>query len=114
MSVEFDMSEVTALAAELAAAPVKAKRASSESLTKIAAKFRDDARTAAPVSSGALRDSIKVRGGADYRIITATARHAFFVEFGTSKMQPQPFMWPQVPTASRAIEDALGDISPFD
>ena len=113
MSIEFDMSEVNALAAEFAAAPVKATMVSSASMTTIAAKLRDDARAAAPVATGALRNSIVVRSGRDHRTVSATAPYSSFVEFGTSDTAPQPFMWPQVPAASRALEEALLKIDPF-
>lgn len=114
MDVEFDMSEVDALATELAQSGPKAEIVSSAAMTKIAAKVRSDAKAAAPVDSGTLRDSIQIQGGRGYRIIRATAPYAFYVEFGTSDTAPQPFMWPQVPAASRALAEAMGHIGPFD
>lgn len=113
MSVNFDMSEVADLAADLAAAPVAATRASSEAMTRIAARLRDDAKAAAPVDTGELRDSIVVRGGKDHRIVIATADHSSFVEFGTSDTAPQPYMWPQVPEASRALAEAMAAVDPL-
>lgn len=114
MSVDFDASELDGLAAELAAAGPKALLASSAHMTQIAAQLRDDAKAAAPVDTGELRDSIEVQGGKDYRIVRATAEHAFFVEFGTSDTPPQPFLWPQVGKASVALSWALESIDPFD
>lgn len=110
MSVDFDMSELSRLADDLGKVAPRVKRASSAEMTRIAAQLRDDAQAAAPVDTEALRDSIKVRGGADYRIVLADVRHAFFVEFGTSDTAPQPFLWPQAPKAARALEEALGDV----
>lgn len=115
MSVEFDASELDALADELAKAGPKATRRTSQDMTKIAAKFRDEAKAAAPVETGELRDSIKVRGDKEGRTIVADSRAAFFQEFGTSNHPPQPFMWPQIPAAVKRMSDALeaaGD--PFD
>lgn len=112
-AVEFDMSEVTALADELAKAAPAAHVISSAQLTKIAAQLKADAQAAAPVDTGELKASIKSQGGKDYRIVKATADHSFFVEFGTSDTPPQPFLWPQAPRASQRLAQALGSIDPF-
>lgn len=115
MSVSFDVSQVEALADDLGAAPVKVEKVSSAKMTEIAAQLRDDAKAAAPVDTGDLRDSIEVQGGRDYRIVRATARHAFFVEFGTSDTPPQPYLWPQVPRAAEAMTEAFAELGdPFD
>lgn len=106
MSANIDVSELAGLAADLAAAGPKVTVVSSRKMTEIASKLRDDARSAAPVDTGDLRDSIKVRGGAGWRIVVADVRHAPFVEFGTSDTAPQPFLWPQVPAAAQALTDA--------
>lgn len=113
MTIEFDMSEVEALAAELAAAGPKAEKVSSVDLTRIAGELRNDARASAPVDTGELRDSIRVRSGKDWRIVEATAEHASYVHFGTSDTSPQPYLWPHVGDATRALAIALGDITPF-
>lgn len=110
--VEFDMSEVADLAAELGAAPARVMRLSSSTMTRIAGKLRDEAKAAAPVDTGELRDSLEIQGGDGYRIVRATARHAYFVEFGTSDTPPQPFLWPAAGRAGAAMSDAfekLGD-----
>jgi HK97 gp10 family phage protein len=113
--MDVDTSELVALAAELEAAAGKVAKVSSEKLSGFAREVRDDAKANAPVDEGTLRDSIELYGGEDWRIIRATARHSVFVEYGTSKMAPQPFMWP----AARRVEsrlfreyERLGD--PFD
>lgn len=111
MSAGIDTSELDKLADDFAAAGPKVRRSSSAEMTKAAAQLRDDAKAAAPVDSGALRDSIHVRGGQDYRDIIADARHAMFVEFGTSSMAPQPFLWPQVPAATQRLADGLEAIA---
>lgn len=113
MTVHFDMSEVKKLAADLDRAGPTAERVSSVAMTAIAAEFAVGARADAAVDTGELRNSIVVRGGKDYRVIVATAPHASMVEYGTSDTAPQPYMWPQVSGATRALEKALGAIDPF-
>src|SRR3989442_9076386 len=75
-----------------------------------ARRVAERAREIVPVRSGRLRDSIIVEGGgieADVDeafqpiAVVATAPYASFVEDGTSKMTPRPF-----------LEPALGEIEP--
>jgi HK97 gp10 family phage protein len=109
MSAEFDLSDVTKLVADLAAAPARVERVSSAKMTEIASRLRDDARANAPVDTGELRDSIEIHGGKGYRIVRATAPHSFFVEFGTSDTAPQPFMWPAAARAAVAMHEAFAE-----
>jgi len=112
--VSFDMSEVADLAAELAAVPARVVRLSSSTMTRIAGKLRDEAKAAAPVDTGELRDSIEIQGGEGYRIVRATAGHAYYVEFGTGDTAPQPYLWPAAGRAGVAMSEAFEQISdPF-
>ena len=85
----------------------KLKRALEEALEEIAEKIRDDAKSFAPVDTGALRKSIRVekKGELQFSVVAGdggvinprTGRevdYAGFVEFGTSRMSPQPYMQP--------------------
>lgn len=63
---------------------------------RAAGKIADLAQQLAPVDTGELRDSIHVEEDPQpgfYRIV-ASAPHAVYVEFGTHKMQAQPFLTP--------------------
>lgn len=114
MTADIDMSEVDRLTVDFARHADVIGKLSSEALSEIAATLRDDARTAAPVESGALRASITLRGGAGYRIVYTPLRYARFVEFGTSKMSPRPFLWPAASKAEQSLIDALDDAAdPF-
>jgi len=87
-----------------------------EALDAIAEKIRDDAKNFAPVDTGALRKSIRtekkklkvsVVAGDGGVINPRTGRevdYAGYVEFGTSRMSPQPYMQP-------ALEKNLNEIS---
>ena len=114
MSVDFDMSQVSALAAELANAAPKAAVVSSVLMTRIAAEMANDARAAVAVDTGETRASIRVESSEDSRVVIADSRAAFFLEFGTSDTAPQPFMWSQAPKASERLAQALEGINPFD
>lgn len=92
--MDFDFSEVDALARELAAAgPRVEQRSESQVLQKFGSEWRDKAVATAPVRTGELRGSIYLRGGKGYRKIGSDVRQGFFQEFGTSVMAPQPWLW---------------------
>ena len=86
---------------------VKLKRALEEALEEIAEKIRDDAKNFVPVDTGSLKKSIRVEKEGDLQVSVVaggggvinprTGRevdYASFVEFGTSRMSPQPYMQP--------------------
>lgn len=62
----------------------------------------------APKETGELASSIQSTSGRDnqgpYADVGADVRYATYVEFGTSKMRPQPFLRP-------ALEQAVGNFS---
>lgn len=113
------------------AIPKAVKDAATKSAMTNGRKMAGDMRRLVPVDTGKLRDSIIVTGpgeqipsyagmGAGGRVpetavaVTAGnsgARHGHLVEFGTSKMQPQPFFTPVVRMskrkATRAIKSAI-------
>ena len=62
-----------------------------------------------PVNTGALKKSIVVReeGGKLSYVISATAPHARFVEFGTRKTPARPFMVPAAEEVFPALVDDL-------
>jgi len=86
---------------------VKLSKALDEALNEIAEKIRDDAKSFVPVDTGALRKSIRIekKGKLQVSIVAGgggvinprTGRevdYAGYVEFGTSRMNPQPYMQP--------------------
>lgn len=69
----------------------------------------------APVRTGHLRDEIEFRATTDHGwtfllLAAARADYSTFVEYGTSRMAPQPFFEPGVQLAADMIEDNLGII----
>lgn len=68
-----------------------------------------------PVKSGDLMRSIAFRGTSErgWSLLMkaeATVDYATFVEFGTSRMAPRPFLMPGVELAADVIDDQLGFI----
>lgn len=87
----------------------------SAAVKEAAERVAQDARQRAPVQTGALRDSIRAErtDAAQYTVIAGDkdAFYAPFVEFGTSRTAPRPFMVPAAEanrdTARRLVRDAL-------
>lgn len=70
-------------------------------ILKRSAEYTADlARGLAPVDSGRLRDGIRVEayGGTGAAVISAAA-HSAMVEYGTSRMPPQPYLLPAAEAA---------------
>lgn len=69
-------------------------------------RVKSSAQSLCPVDTGRLRDSIEVSAEGNRAVISANTDYAAYVEFGTSKMPPKPFLVPAL------IEnaDAIGEI----
>lgn len=86
-----DTSEVTALAADLAAAGVtivaKARQVTRTAGEEMVAAMRRDA----PILTGELQASIDLHTSTGDVIAGSSVRQGFFQEFGTSRHSPQPW-----------------------
>jgi len=67
----------------------------------------DAARGNAPVLTGALRDSIEVDASGLSVVVGPTVDYAPFVEFGTWKDAPQPFMGPAADAGTDGLASKL-------
>ena len=109
MGIHVDASEVRDLARDLAQAPSKVRRRAPQAIRKTALSIERSAKAIAPVETGTLRSSI----GSDIGTLSATIgtdlRYAGFVEFGTSRMAPQPYMRPAFDRNIGKLEQELGD-----
>ncbi len=65
------------------------------------------ARARAPVETGTLRDSIRVRPTDTGRAVEATAFYAHMVENGTVKTPPRPFLVPAFEANKAQIDDRI-------
>lgn len=104
-----DVSELVGLADHLSRASVRLAGASSDALQTAARQVESAAKAAAPEDTGTLKESIHIvpMATAGSVTITADARYAVFVEFGTSKMAAQPFMFPAAESAQDALATAF-------
>ena len=125
MSVSADWSEVNELAADLGKAGLWAARKAQQVVAKAAADVqRTGAATAQQLfkpppegaSTGATANSIGVdlEDGGLAASIGPTTSYAPYLEFGTRRMSPRPFMGPALaavePSFTAAMEQLGGDI----
>lgn len=107
-AADIDMTEVIMLAAALDLKNLDVAKKAAVAVKDAAQTTRDHARDNAPVDTGNLRDSLKMGGGKLTRRVVAAVPYSLYVEFGTSKMAPQPFLYP---ASDRGEEQLINDLA---
>lgn len=110
-----DVSELLRLAADLERSSGRLGRDGARVVRQEAESVKRTMQAAAPVRTGELRDSISVeafgsgRSGSMSAVIgpTGAQRYAFYQEFGTSRMPPQPFAEPSARAAESSFPAAV-------
>lgn len=114
MEAHFNAAGVKRLAADLTMVGPRNTARASRALRKTAMDIERDAKVLVPVDTGALKNSIGSDIAPFRAVIGPTMDYASYVEQGTSKMAPQPYMRPaaerRFPGFRRAILDIGGDI----
>lgn len=121
-SVWFEgVEELNTIALELRAKSGRIGAQGARVVRSSAARVEANAKRIVPVDTGELRSSIGTNFSGDGRsggmeaVISATADHSVWVEFGTSRQSPQSYMGPSLdregPNFVAAVE-AMSD--PFD
>ena len=108
-----DAMEVRKLAADLSAAALSARAKAPLAVRKAAYDVQAGGQALAPVDTGATRNSI----GVDFdssdgfsATIGPTTAYAPYLEFGTGRMSPRPFMGPAADAVLPSLEAALAQI----
>lgn len=106
-----DAGQLRALSATLATAGAAHRAAATAVVAKTAADIEATAKNLAPVDTGTLKSSITrdVRGLEAE--IGPTVNYALYVEAGTSRAAPQPFLGPATDMHTPEFEAALGKIT---
>lgn len=110
MTVYWDMSEFRTLAADLTAAGQGAEALAETVVAKSALDLVAEAKYDAPVDTGFLMGSI----GADINGLEAevgpTAHYGIYLELGTSRMAPQPYLFPALDRIAPTFEQAMAQV----
>jgi HK97 gp10 family phage protein len=110
--ISFDAAELGKLANDLrTAGPKAATRTETEVLTEGSKLLFDKSQASVPVATGELKASGRRLGGAGWREVRYDAAHARYVEFGTYKDAPQPYLYNHVGGIERDMLAALEDIA---
>jgi len=107
-----DPSELEPLIANLRHASRAVAKEATKVVRKSAQGVSRSARRRAPVDTGNLRSSIGIEyehGGLTAHI-APSANYAVFVEYGTSRMAPQPFMGPALEANRGGFAEAMAQL----
>lgn len=117
-SVTFDGSEIRSLSRSLDLSQRDTRKKAADIVRKSAFAVERGAKLRAPVDTGTLRNSINTvmsggsSAGAIVAEVGAEASYGIWVETGTWKMAPQPFLGPAFdevePSFIAALEDLAG------
>ena len=105
------------LARDLHSAAGRVGRDMANVIRKGAADIQRDAKILAPVDTGNLRNSISTTITGDGRTnrmsaeIGPTANYGIYLEFGTSKMRAQPYLFPATDRHEPAILAAMEQVA---
>ena len=104
---QFDTSQLASLTADLRDAAPRAVAAAKVAVAKTAFDLSAIAQTLAPVDTGFLRSSIGTDVDGLTAVIGPTAEYGAHVEFGTYRMQPQPYMGPAADQVEPGFAEAM-------
>lgn len=112
--------ELDRIAADLKSTADQTQKKARAVVRQAGLSVANGARTRAPVDTGFLRSSIRMRNAKSGQRntvsveVTASAHYAVYVEYGTSRMGPQPYMAPAadrvMPTFAEAVSRIGGDL----
>ena len=103
------------VAADLGRASAEVAGRAGVAMQKVAADIEAEAKTRAPVDTGFLRGSISssftAAGGSFTVEIGPTAEYGGYVELGTSRQAPQPYLQPAFDRHAPLLEAALARLA---
>lgn len=108
--LHFDTSDLSSLAHDLETGAAEVEPKAKLAVAKAGFMVEADAKINAPVDTGTLQGSIAAEVDGLAAEVTATTDYADYVEYGTSRMRPQPYMNPALDKNTPVLEKALGAV----
>jgi HK97 gp10 family phage protein len=105
------LDQVASLAVELSAAGPVVERRAHQVIVKGAADIETAGKVGCPVDTGNLRSSITQTVDDLAAEVGPEASYGGYVEIGTSRAAPQPFMGPAFDRVAPAVSAALADVA---
>lgn len=113
--MDADFSEVMRFASDLGEVGPKVLKRARVAVQAVCAQTKRDAQILAPVDTGNLRNSItyetSLKLGGTSGVVGPTAEYGAYVEFGTSRMGPQPYMGPATERGAASFYAAMDAIA---
>lgn len=106
-----DTTEVRHLAFDLGKAPAAVEEKVQRAIAKAAHDVEADAKAIVPVDTGFLKSSISTDIGHLTAEVGPTADYGVYVEEGTSRMAPQPYLRPAFDRRKESLVQALEQIA---
>jgi HK97 gp10 family phage protein len=114
MKIRIDTRQLDRLARDLSKAADKIEGAVPLLIAKTAADIEANAKKVVPVDTGFLKDSITSEADGLHAEVGPTASYGAYVEYGTARMAPQPYMGPaadaRIPLLHKAIDKLIDGI----
>lgn len=112
MRVTVDVQGLSEFQGTLEQASNRVEGLAGQVVRKTAADVQADAQSRAPVDTGALRSSIGVTSrGALSATVSPSVNYSHYVEFGTSRMAPQPYLFPALDAKADSFIQAMGRVA---
>jgi hypothetical protein len=105
--IDVDFSELRKLGADIVADAAMARGAIEPAVGRATERLKGWAIADAPVRTGELRGAIRSDPSGLARRVYAPVRQAFFQEYGTSIMAPQPFLMVHADRAHGELEQQI-------
>lgn len=112
--IRVDVGQVHRLSESIGAAPYGVLSQALTATRKVAADTKRDAQAACPVDTGNLRSSItfetRALAASVWGEVGPTASYGAYVEYGTSRMAPQPYMGPAFDRHAETFAAAMSQL----
>lgn len=112
MQISFNVAGLDSFRGTLEQASAKVEGLAGQVVRKTAADIQAEAKSRAPVDIGTLRDSIHAKqDGALAATVSPSVNYGVYVEMGTSRMGPQPYLFPALEAKTEPFVAALGKVA---
>lgn len=108
--ITWDNTELERFAGDLSTASRGAQKRAMQAVRKAAHDIQAHAQDRAPVDTGHLRGSITIADMGTAVEIGPTAHYGGYVELGTRRMAPQPYLGPAADRVLPELEKAIAEI----
>lgn len=109
--IDFGFAEVSRLVSSLKDTTTRVNKDVPAVVQEAGTRVQQRAKFFAPVDTGRLRENIRIDSGGVFDVtVTSHMGYSGFQEWGTSRMNPQPYMGPAAETVTPEFQDDIGTV----